>query len=303
MLKYRGENMILKIKPTFVKKLWGGNYYSKLYKKDLEKIGEVVLFSTYHEFDLIFFDNNGHEHALKSKYPHIYLQLFSLYPLTLKFIDAKDDLSIQVHPDNQYAKKYHQSLGKEEYWLILDALPNATISIGHNITDNFLLKDVIKNNHLHQFMIHYKIQKGDTFYIPSNTVHAIQKNTRILEIAQASVLNFRVDDYQRLDENGQLRTLHIQEAIDVMKIPDSDVITQFPSHLFSFDLINVFKEDSISLKDSIILCVVISGTGMINGTAIHEGECLVIHQENILKCNGNMEIGLLSSNKKNHGNT
>jgi len=86
--------MILKIKPTFVKKLWGGNYYSKLYKKDLEKIGEVVLFSTYHEFDLIFFDNNGHEHALKSKYPHIYLQLFSLYPLTLKFIDAKDDLSI-----------------------------------------------------------------------------------------------------------------------------------------------------------------------------------------------------------------
>ena len=295
MLKYKGEYMILKIKPTFIEKLWGGNYYSKLYHKNIDKIGEVVLFSTYHEFELVFIDNDGHEHPLITKYPHIYHQLTTLFPITLKLIDAKDDLSIQVHPDDQYANKYHQSLGKEEYWMILDALPSTEILIGHSITDLVQLQEVVKNHQLHHYMKAYKIQKDDLFFIPANTVHAIQKNTRILEIAQASILNFRVDDYQRIDENGQLRPLHIKEALDVIKIPDNVVQREFPDHLFNYKRITITQEKNIIIEHNLTICIVLKGTGFIDDHIIKEGMCFIMFQMKYLSCKGNMELLFLNS--------
>lgn len=179
--------MIYQLKPVFINKLWGGDYYSTLYHLDNHKIGEVVLFSTHIDYPLTTLTENI-ETLLKEFHPELYQQVLSYFPITIKLIDAKDDLFIQVHPDNTYAHKHHQTIGKEEYWMILEALPTSSILIGHSAKDQHTLKEIVLNEKLNHYMNHYPIKQGDIFYISANTVHAIQKHTRLLEIAQASIL-------------------------------------------------------------------------------------------------------------------
>ena len=131
--------MIYQLKPIFIEKLWGGHYYSKLDPLKKDKIGEVVLFSTHLDYPLITLTGNK-ETLLKDNNPELYQQLLTHFPITIKLIDAKEDLSIQVHPDDTYASKHHQTLGKEEYWMILETLPSSSILIGHSIKDQETLK-------------------------------------------------------------------------------------------------------------------------------------------------------------------
>jgi mannose-6-phosphate isomerase len=277
--------MIYQLKPTFIEKLWGGDYYTNLYQLNKKKIGEVVLFSTHGDYQLLI-TNPNKDILLKDTNESLYNTLLKLFPITIKLIDAQDDLSIQVHPNDTYAKKHHQSLGKEEYWIILGAIPSSTILIGHDIKDPIELNNVVTNGCLHQHMKRYQISAGDTFYIPANTVHAIQKNTRLLEIAQASILNFRVDDYQRKDENGSYRDLHIQEALEVMSVNDQNLQRTFPTHIFSYDTINVQHTHKFKLKKDIALLIVLIGEGVINNVILKEGDGFIIDKENTMICEG-----------------
>lgn len=277
--------MIYKIKPIFIEKLWGGNYYSKLYHLKKEKIGEVVLFSTHPLYDLIS-TNEYKETLLKDANIELYKKLIELFPITIKLIDAKEDLSIQVHPDDDCARTHHQTLGKEEYWMILEALSSSSILIGHSVKHLETLKEIVLNGDLHQHMNQYSIKQGDMFYIPANTVHAIQKDTRLLEIAQASILNFRVDDYLRKDENGNLRDLHIQEALEVMSVNDKSLQKTFPKHLFIHDIIEVQQTQNITLKKSIAIFIILNGKGFINQLDVKEGDVFVLHEVNSLSCEG-----------------
>lgn len=286
--------MIYQLKPIFIEKLWGGHYYSKLHHLNKEKIGEVVLFSTHLDYPLIVLTENE-ETLLKVMNPKLYQQVLTYFPITIKLIDAQDDLSIQVHPDDTYARKHHQSPGKEEYWMILDALPSSVILIGHSINDSNILKDTVLNGKLHQYMNHYPIKKGNTFYIPANTVHAIQKNTRLLEIAQASILNFRVDDYQRRDENGHERDLHLKEALEVMDKFNSSITTDFPEHLFHQEITLINGKTNITLKKGIAIGIVLEGEGHIHNFIVREGHCCIISQESNLGCDGNLKLMLIYS--------
>lgn len=142
-----------------------------------------------------------------------------VFPLLTKIIDARRDLSIQVHPDDRYAMEHENgSLGKTECWYILDCIPGATIVMGHNAKDRAELEDMIRNGRWAEFIREVPIKKGDFLQIYPGTVHAIKGGTMILETQQNSDVTYRVYDYDRL-QNGRLRQLHIQQSIDVITVP------------------------------------------------------------------------------------
>ncbi len=143
----------------------------------------------------------------------------SVFPLLTKIIDARDDLSIQVHPDDAYAAKNENgSLGKTECWYIMDAEPGTKIVIGHNAKDSAEVRSMIENGQWSAFIREVTVKKGDFFFIEPGTVHAIKGGTKILETQQSSDITYRVYDYGRL-QNGKPRELHVKQSIDVIKAP------------------------------------------------------------------------------------
>ena len=142
------------------------------------------------------------------------------FPLLIKFIDAKEDLSIQVHPDDEYAFKYENGeRGKTEMWYVLDATKDATLIYGlkRDITKEELLK-AIKDNTLTKYLQYVPVKKGDVFFIEPGTIHAINAGALIVEIQESSNLTYRLYDYNRIDKNGKKRDLHIQKALNVARL-------------------------------------------------------------------------------------
>ena len=141
------------------------------------------------------------------------------FPLLTKIIEANTDLSIQVHPDDEYAaKNEHGSLGKTECWYIMDAKQGATIVIGHNAINKTEVKSMIENGQWKDFIREIPVKKGDFFFIEPGTVHAIKGGTVILETQQSSDITYRVYDYDRL-QDGKPRQLHVKQSIDVINAP------------------------------------------------------------------------------------
>lgn len=142
------------------------------------------------------------------------------FPLLIKFIDAKEDLSIQVHPDDEYAFKYENGeRGKTEMWYVLDATKNATLIYGlkRDITKEELQK-AITDNTLTKYLQYVPVKKGDVFFIEPGTIHAINAGALIVEIQESSNLTYRLYDYNRIDKNGKKRDLHIQKALNVARL-------------------------------------------------------------------------------------
>lgn len=137
------------------------------------------------------------------------------FPLLVKIITSKDDLSIQVHPDDKYAKANENSLGKTECWYVLET-NDSDIIAGQNPTNRNEVKNKIANNEILDILNVQAIQPGDFFYIPAGCVHAIRKNTKLLEIQQSSDITYRLYDYDRRDQQGNLRELHIDKSLDVI---------------------------------------------------------------------------------------
>jgi len=142
---------------------------------------------------------------------------FAVYfPILIKFIDAKDDLSIQVHPKNGYALEHEGEFGKTEMWYVLDAQKDACLYYGFNraITKDEL-RERIEDNTLTDVLNRVPAKKGDVFFIEAGTIHAIGKGIMIAEIQQNSDTTYRVYDYARTDTHGNQRELHIEKALDV----------------------------------------------------------------------------------------
>ena len=142
-----------------------------------------------------------------------------VFPLLVKIIDANDNLSIQVHPDDAYAKVHENgSLGKTECWYILDCPEGAELVIGHNAKDRKELASMIHEGRWTEFIRKVPVKKGDFIQIDPGTVHAITAGVLILETQQNSDITYRVYDYDRL-QNGKPRQLHIEQSIDVITVP------------------------------------------------------------------------------------
>ena len=141
---------------------------------------------------------------------------FPYFPLLIKLIDAHDDLSVQVHPDDDYARRVEGEYGKTEMWYVMDAAPGAELLYGfqHEITKAEFRRR-IEDNTLLDVVRHVPVQKGDVFFIPAGTLHAIGKGILICEIQQNSNTTYRVYDYGRIGTDGKQRELHIEKALDV----------------------------------------------------------------------------------------
>ncbi len=144
------------------------------------------------------------------------------FPLLIKLIDAEDDLSIQVHPDDEYAALYTTDLGKTEMWYIVDAAPDAHIIYGFK--KQYTAEEIasaIENGTLEELMNYVPVKKGETYFIPAGMVHAICKGILIAEIQQNSNITYRVYDYNRRGADGKTRELHVKDAVAVFdKIKD-----------------------------------------------------------------------------------
>lgn len=141
------------------------------------------------------------------------------FPLLVKFIDARDNLSIQVHPNDEIAKIRHQSLGKTEMWYVIDAEPNAFLYSGFTRSISKSEYEArVKDSTLVEVLQKHFVKAGDVFFLPAGRVHAIGKGIFVAEIQQNSDITYRIFDYNRTDANGNMRQLHTELAKDVLEL-------------------------------------------------------------------------------------
>ncbi len=221
----------IKLSPAFKDYLWGGNKLKREFNKKscLDIIAESWELSTHKDGSSIV--TSGDDRGLTlteyvNKYSDTILgsnaKRFNYFPILIKLIDAKNKLSIQVHPDDEYALKNEGEYGKTEMWYIIDAEPGAYLYYGVNreITkEEFSAR--IADNTITEVLNKVKVHKGDVYFIDAGTVHAIGEGIIICEIQQNSNTTYRVYDYDRRDAAGNLRPLHIKQAIDVSSLTPS----------------------------------------------------------------------------------
>lgn len=146
------------------------------------------------------------------------------FPLLVKILDANDDLSVQVHPDDHYAREVeNQPYGKTECWYVLSAEQDAEIIFGHHAESREAFKQMVANGEWNNLLRRVKVTEGDFIYVPSGTIHAIGKGIVILETQQSSDITYRVYDYGRTDAEGNPRELHLDSAIKVSTVPHETI--------------------------------------------------------------------------------
>src|ERR1700742_4057963 len=147
----------------------------------------------------------------------VYAHFGNIFPLLVKFIDANDDLSIQVHPNDELAKKRHNSFGKTEMWYVIEADKGSTLITGFNqpVTEQIYL-DKFNSGHLMDILNREDVTAGDVFFLPAGRVHTIGKGLLIAEIQQTSDITYRIYDFDRVDDKGNKRELHTEEAVDAI---------------------------------------------------------------------------------------
>ena len=217
------------------------------------------------------------------------------FPILIKFIDAKQDLSIQVHPNDQLAKQRHNSFGKTEMWYIMAADPKAQLIVGFN-------KDVSKEEYIQSLandelldLLNYEtVKEGDTFFIDTGKIHAIGAGVLLAEIQQTSDITYRVFDFNRRDKEGNLRELHTEQALDAIDYRKKDdfkieyaqdinkVNTMVDCPYFKTNFLQLTKDRTIDTKNrksfTIYMCV---GGSVVVGneygeTQINKGETILV---------------------------
>lgn len=213
------------LKPVFQEKIWGGSRLKSVFGFDIpnDKIGEDWAISA-HPHGVSVVENGEFKGQKLDDLWKEHKELFGhptepVFPLLIKILDAEDELSVQVHPDDAYGMKHEGELGKTECWYIIDAEPGAEIIYGHHAKTREELAEMIKEGRWDDLLKKVPVKKGDFFYVPSGTIHAIGKGIMILETQQSSDTTYRVYDYDRKDASGQKRELHIQQSIDVTTVP------------------------------------------------------------------------------------
>ncbi|WP_249598472.1 mannose-6-phosphate isomerase, class I [Peribacillus frigoritolerans] len=212
--------------PTFQERIWGGENLRKLYHYEIpsEHTGECWAISAHPNGQSVVKSGRFEGKNLSqlwSEYPELFGHYESdHFPLLTKILDANDDLSIQVHPNDSYARQFENcELGKTECWYIIDCAEDAEIIIGHHAQTKEEFMHLIENNQWDELLQREKIKPGDFFYVPSGTIHALCKGIIVLETQQSSDTTYRVYDYDRPSPSGDKRELHLEKAVAVMTVP------------------------------------------------------------------------------------
>ncbi len=296
----------LKFRPILKSKIWGGRALSK-YGKALpanENIGESWELSA--QGDDISVVTNGFlaDNDLNDLVEiymgelvgdKVYEHFGNLFPLLFKFIDAEDNLSVQVHPTDDVALKRHHSLGKTELWYVLDAEPQSSLILGfkEDISAD-TLQDKLHTHTLQDVLQVVPIKKGDVAFLPSGLVHSLGKGVLVAEIQETSDITYRIYDYDRVDAAGNPRDLHIQEALDVINYkahttpllsyqekPNTATLlatsAHFTTNLLAFD--QTIERD-YTVLDSFVVYMCVEGTCVLHTdettTSLQQGETVLI---------------------------
>ena len=221
------------MEPLFLKgvlqeKIWGGTKLRDEFGYDLpsETTGEHWSISA-HPNGPATVKNGEHAGKTLTELWASHRDLFGhqegeVFPLLTKIIDAKNDLSVQVHPDDEYGLANEGELGKTECWYVLAADEGAEIVFGHNAETKEEFHEMIADGQWDKLLRSIQVKPGDFFYVPSGTVHAIGSGVTILETQQSSDTTYRLYDYDRKDDAGNFRDLHINQSIAVSMIPHVD---------------------------------------------------------------------------------
>lgn len=295
---------ILKLSPIFKDYIWGGQRLKTDFgfTSDYDNVAEAWMLSCRKDGKNIIENGEYKGQTLDSVIRKIGTKEivgtkslgFPYFPVLIKLIDAKDNLSIQVHPDNEYAKRVENEFGKTEIWYILDAEEDAQLVYGFKekiSREEF--KKAIEENTLTDVLNTVPAKKGDLFFIEAGTVHAIGKGTLIAEIQQNSNSTYRIYDYGRHNAEGKRRELHIDKALDVsvteppkykFKPLGETVITENAESalLTQFDLftVNHYKvKTKITLnadRESFNHILVVDGNGKINDMNLKKGDSFFV---------------------------
>lgn len=234
---------MIELKPFLSERVWGGDELKRLKKISTEQfptpLGETWEISTHIEGESrVCLDNDTQ--TLKQ-----YLKKELSY--LVKFISCEDNLSVQVHPNDEYARMHENSKGKTECWIILDVKDNGGIYLGFKpgITKEIFQEKVLHNQDVSECLNFYPVRPGDFFYVPAGSVHALAKGVTLVEVQQSSGVTYRVWDWNRLGLDGKPRELHVKKSFDVLNFnADKNNLNafRFQSDVFSTIEQNVLAE-------------------------------------------------------------
>lgn len=205
---------------------------------------------------------------------------FPYFPLLIKFIDARDQLSVQVHPDNDYALRVEGEYGKTEMWYVVDCEPGAHLIYGFckDITKEEF-RSRIENNTVTQIVNSVPVHKGDVFFIPAGTMHAIGAGILIAEVQQNSNTTYRISDFGRLGQDGKPRMLHVEKAVAVTDTTRSEILSKTERNFvpipggeirdlatcpfFTVDVLKLEGGLTVGRRDSFLSLVCLDGTAVL----------------------------------------
>ncbi len=297
----------LKFKPILKSKIWGGNRLKTVLNKKSEEdnIGESwELSGVQGDISIVsngFLEDNSLEEIIEIYMGDIvgdtvFNKFDKEFPLLLKFIDANQDLSIQVHPNDELAKERHNAYGKTEMWYVIDAKPNSHLISGFiKPTNKEEYQSALKNNQIESLLKSHTVENGDAFFIPAGDVHAIGSGILLAEIQQTSDVTYRIYDYNRKDDTGKTRELHTELALDAIDYTRTNEQINYDSNktdetvniaacnYFVTNILNltdIFERD-VYLLNSFVVYMCLEGNAKItceNGTeeTITKGETVLI---------------------------
>lgn len=303
---------IIKLAPSFKDYLWGGTKLRDVFGKlcDFDTIAESWELSA-HPAGNCMVVSGRHKGLSFSKYLETVgkevlgwkcapLQSF---PLLIKFIDAKQNLSVQVHPNDDYALENENEYGKNEMWYVIDSEPGAGLYVGFNRdVDRDEVERRVADNTILDILNFYPTKPGDVFFIPAGTVHAIGAGNLICEIQQSSNVTYRLYDYGRVDKFGNPRELHLQKALDVLNfqkyVPEAleEENGVIRCKYFEVDFVEGTKRISLD-SDSFYAVTCIKGNGALE---LNDSKLIIIPGDTIfipatdgtLKINGNVSLAI-----------
>ncbi len=289
---------IIMLKPIFQERIWGGTKLEEYFGYDIPSshTGECWAISAHNNGDCEVANGPLKGQTLSEVYRN-HRELFArsespVFPLLTKILDAKENLSVQVHPDDSYAMQNENDLGKTECWYVIDCEEGAEIVFGHHAKSKEEMAKMMDEGDWDHLLNRVKIKPGDFFYVAAGTIHALGAGTFILETQQSSDTTYRVYDYDRTDHEGHKRALHLARAKEVLSISEEDncvditvvqegnlTLTRYVSTRF----FTVEKWETIdSVKKEIsqfTLFSVLHGTGTINNLPIRKGDHFILTSE------------------------
>ncbi|WP_062310218.1 type I phosphomannose isomerase catalytic subunit [Alicyclobacillus sendaiensis] len=299
----------VKCKPVAMERIWGGDELKPMFGVKTDRpIGEYWVISA-HPNGMSVVDGGPFDgktlQELVEAHPEAYLGQRApqkRFPLLVKFIEAHDDLSVQVHPDDAYAQAHEGDAGKTEAWYVLDAPADGKVILGNSFPDRDTYLQAVRDGRVREYLTYRPIRKGDLVFVPSRTLHALLRGTKVLEIQQTSDVTYRVYDWDRVDANGKPRELHVEKAADVIAYgteppapepvamvdkPGFDIVRLVSCPYFTIDRVRVrgrSAEMETGVRGNPDCAVVVEGSGHLRCVAegqevrlpVKAGDALVI---------------------------